>query len=368
MLNIPKLGFGLMRLPSNNGEIDIEQFKRMVDIFMENGFTYFDTAWGYANGKSEEAAKIALIDRYPREKFQFATKLPAWMGVNTEEEAKEMFWTSLRRTGAGYFDFYLLHNLGDGREEYFDRFKIWDFAAELKEKGLVKHVGFSFHDRADLLDKILTEHPESEFVQLQINYADWDDITVQSRKCLEVARAHGKPVVVMEPVKGGLLAKLPEEAAAILREADPEASQASWAVRFAASQDNIITVLSGMSNIEQMENNVSFMRDFKPLTPEEYKVLDRVNEVLGKGRGVPCTDCRYCMKGCPMGIKIPHIFEALNRAMIFNNIGSAKNSYNWETKVGGKVEDCVECGACERVCPQHIAIRENLKKAAEMFK
>lgn len=368
MLNIPKLGFGLMRLPSIDGEVDIEQFKRMVDIFMENGFTYFDTAYGYGNGKSEAAAKIALIDRYPREKFQFATKLPAWSGVTTADEAKEMFWTSLRRTGAGYFDFYLLHNLGDGREECFERFKIWDFAAELKEKGLIKHVGFSFHDRAELLDRLLTEHPESEFVQLQINYADWEDVYVQSRQCLEVARAHGKNVIVMEPVKGGLLARLPEKAAAILREADPEASQASWAVRFAASQDNIITVLSGMSNIEQMENNVSFMRDFKPLTPAEYEVLERVTEILNEKRGIPCTDCRYCAKECPTGIKIPRIFEAVNRCTIYDNVPAARNSYMWETKVGGKPEECLECGACERVCPQHIAIREELKKAVELFK
>lgn len=367
MENVKKLGFGLMRLPKLDGEIDVEQFKRMVDIFMENGFNYFDTAYGYDAGKSEEAAKIAIIDRYPRESFYFATKLPAWAGAKTAEDAREMFWTSLRRTGAGYFDFYLLHNLGDGREESFERFGIWDFAKELKDKGLVKRVGFSFHDRADLLDEILNKHPEAEFVQLQINYADWEDNAVQSRRCLEVARAHGKKVIVMEPVKGGLLAKLPEKAAEILRSVDPEASQASWAVRFAASQEGIITVLSGMSNVEQMENNVSFMRDFKPLSDAEYEAIERVRDILAQSRGVPCTGCRYCVKDCPMGVKIPQIFEALNRYMTYGDLAAAKSNYGWETRLGGKADECVGCGACESVCPQHIAVPDELKKAAELF-
>ena len=220
--NIPKLGFGLMRLPMIGEEVDIEQTKEMVDLFMKAGFTYFDTAYGYLGGKSEEAVKTALVDRYPRDSFTIATKLPAWAGAKTADEAKEMFFTSLRRTGAGYFDFYLLHNLGGERTAKFDEYGIWDFVQEQKAKGLIKHIGFSMHDSAEALDKVLTAHPEVEFVQLQINYADWDSPSVQSRLCYETARHHGKPVVIMEPVKGGNLANLPESVAKVFKAAEPD--------------------------------------------------------------------------------------------------------------------------------------------------
>ena len=248
--SIRKLGFGLMRLPMLGEEVDLEQTKQMVDLFMEAGFTYFDTAYGYLGGKSEKAVKTALVERYPRESFQLATKLPAWAGPKTAEEAKQMFYTSLERTGAGYFDFYLLHNLGNERTKFFDEWKIWDFVADLKKQGLIKHIGFSMHDSADALEAQLQAHPETEFVQLQINYADWDNDSVQSRKCYEVARKYGKSVIIMEPVKGGYLASLPEKVAEPLHRLAPEVSDSSWAIRYAASLDGLITVLSGMSTVE----------------------------------------------------------------------------------------------------------------------
>ncbi len=364
---IPKLGFGLMRLPMCGEKVDIEQVKEMVDLFLEAGFTYFDTAYGYIGGKSEKAIKAALVDRYPRERFQLATKLPAWAGPKTAEEAQQMFYTSLERTGAGYFDFYLLHNLGDTRTETFDRFGIWDFAKARKEEGLIKHLGFSFHDSADKLDQILTLHPEVEFVQLQINYADWDDPKVQSRLCHEVARKHGKPVIIMEPVKGGSLANLPDTVASVFKAADPDASLPSWAIRFAASVEGLIVALSGMSTVEQMKDNLKTMKDFRPMTEEEYKVIAKAREALDAIPRIPCTACQYCVKGCPMQINIPGIFEAMNKVYIYNHMDAAKNSYAWSTNNGGKASECLQCGQCEAACPQHINIIERLKTAAEML-
>ena len=366
--NIPKLGFGLMRLPMKDDQIDVSQTMEMVDLYLDSGFTYFDTAYGYNEGKSEETAKAALIDRYPREKFQFATKLPAWAGPKTAEEAKQMFWTSLKRTGAGYFDFYLLHNLGQSRSQYFDTYGIWDYVLELKQKGLIRHVGFSFHDKAELLDEILTRHPEMEFVQLQINYGDWESGTVQSRMCYEVARKHDKPVIVMEPVKGGMLAdQLAPEVKAVFAEADANASCASWAIRFAASLDGVITVLSGMSSVGQMADNVSYMKAFRPLDDKERAVIDKAIAVLASIPSVPCTACEYCISGCPNGIVIPKIMEMLNREMVYKDPRSAKFGYFWETQFGGKASDCIACGKCEQACPQQIKIVDYLKEAAAKY-
>lgn len=361
--NIPKLGFGLMRLPMTGGEVDIEQVKRMVDLFIQKGYTYFDTAYGYIEGKSELAVRGALVERYPRERFQLATKLPAWAGPQTAREAEDMLWTSLERTGAGYFDFYLLHNLSRSRIKAFDKFGIWDFLERQKAEGRIKHLGFSMHDKADFLDEVLTAHPEMEFVQLQINYADWEDGIVQSGKCYEVARKHGKPVIVMEPIKGGALARLPEEAARILKKANPEASQASWALRYAASLEGIITVLSGMSTYEQMEDNLACMQGFMPLSDEERREIDKVRRVLESIPQVPCTDCKYCVEGCPQAINIPAIFSAMNDYQIYNDINRAKFTYSFETKGGGIGSDCIACGVCEGVCPQSIAIIGELQKA-----
>ena len=330
--NIPKLGFGLMRLPMlEGGKIDIEQTKTMVDMFLDKGFTYFDTAYGYNAGASEAAIKEALVDRYPRDKFQLATKLPAWAGANNAEEAKQMFYTSLERTGAGYFDFYLLHNLGEKRTAAFDNYGIWDFLRERKEEGLIKHLGFSFHDKADVLDELLTKHPDMEFVQLQINYADWESGSVESRKCWEVARKHGKPVIIMEPVKGGILASPPPAVEEIFKAADPNASVSSWAIRFAASLEGVITVLSGMSNIAQMEDNLSYMADFKPLSEEERKVMDKAQETLAAIPSIPCTSCGYCIPGCPMNINIRGIFSAMNTNLIYGNLEKAKFDYGFQT-------------------------------------
>lgn len=365
--NIPKLGFGLMRLPMIGEEIDIEQTKQMVDLFLEKGFTYFDTAYGYGNGKSEAAIKTALVDRYPREKFQLATKLPAWAGPKTAEEAKQMFWTSLERTGAGYFDFYLLHNLGDKRTQFFEDFGIWDFVQEQKAAGRIKHIGFSFHDKADVLDQVLTAHPEAEFVQLQINYADWESESVQSRKCYEVARKHGKPVIIMEPVKGGSLANLPDSVASVFKAADPNASLSSWAIRFAASLDGLITVLSGMSTLDQMKDNLSYMEHFKPLSDAERQVIADAQKAMDALPSIPCTGCQYCMKGCPQNINIPGIFSNVNTYLIYNNLAGAKGSYGWSTSNGKKASDCIACGQCEAACPQHISVIDELKKAAELL-
>lgn len=361
---LKKLGFGLMRLPMIGEDVDIEQTKKMVDLFLENGFTYFDTAYGYINGKSEMAAKTCLVDRYPRDQFQLATKLPAWYGAKNAEEAKQMFWTSLERTGAGYFDFYLLHNLGDHRTKIFDDFGIWDFLKEQKEKGLIKHLGFSMHDKADALDEILTNHPEMEFVQLQINYADWESLTIESRKCYEVARKHNKPVIIMEPVKGGALAKLPRDLDEPFKAFAPEASVSSWAIRYAASLEGIVTVLSGMSNMEQMEDNLSYMKDFKPLDEAEMNVVTEVQKAFEAIDSIPCTDCQYCMKGCPEEIRIPKIFDAMNLNLVYGNLSAAKRKYGFAASNGKLASHCIECGQCETACPQHIEIIKELHAVA----
>lgn len=363
--SIRKLGFGLMRLPMQGDEVDLEQTKEMVDLFLARGFTYFDTAYGYLDGKSEAAAKLALVDRHPRESFQLATKLPAWAGAKSKAEAEQMFWTSLERTGAGYFDFFLLHNLGGSRSAYFDTYDIWNFLAARRREGLIRHLGFSFHDKAEVLDELLTRHPEMEFVQLQINYADWESATVQSRLCYETARRHGKPVVIMEPVKGGSLNSLPPEAVKLLRDAAPEASVPSWAIRFAASLDGVITVLSGMSTLEQVEDNTACMQHFEPLRADERGAIAGVQEILAKLPQVPCTACGYCTKGCPQGIAIPGIFRAMNNYLMYNNLTGALGNYAWETREGGIASKCVACGQCEEVCPQHIKIIAELKRAAE---
>jgi predicted aldo/keto reductase-like oxidoreductase len=277
-----------------------------------------------------------------------------------------MFYTSLERTGAGYFDFYLLHNLGEARTGFFDRFDIWDFLAQRKQEGLIRHLGFSLHDKADVLDEVLTEHPEMEFVQLQINYADWDNPRIESKQCYETVRKHGKPVIVMEPVKGGLLASPPPAVGSILTDANPDASLPSWAIRFAASLDGIVTVLSGMSNIEQLKDNISFMQDFEPLNKEERETISRAQSVINTIGTIPCTSCEYCMAGCSQSIAIPGIFGAMNTLTIYKDEQAAKGSYFWSTKAMhfGGASDCIECGHCESVCPQHISIIEGLKKAA----
>ena len=368
---IKKLGFGLMRLPRIAGSedvIDIEQTKQMVDEFLAAGFTYFDTAWAYPG--SEDAIRKALVERYPRDKFQLATKNAAWINCKTKDDAIKQYETSLRLSGAGYFDFYLLHNLGQKRTKYFEDFGLWDYFLGEKEKGKIKHLGFSFHSTAEELEEILNKHPEAEFVQLQINYADWESNSIQSRKCYEAARKHGKPVIIMEPVKGGNLATPPESVEKIFKAADPDASCASWAVRFAADLEGVITVLSGMSNIEQMRDNLSYMKDFRHLTPEQKKVIEAASEALSKIPVVPCTTCNYCAKVCPMNIGISGSFGALNMYTLYGNYDLATNREYFDVVMQGhkKAAECIKCGACEAVCPQHIEIRKELERVAETFK
>ena len=364
----PKLGFGLMRLPKlASGKIDIEQTKKMVDLFMDAGLNYFDTAYVYDDGESERAAKAALIDRYPRESFTLATKLCAWMGAHDEESAKQQFYTSLERTGAGYFDYYLLHALQAGNYKKYDEYHIWDFVKEQKEKGLIKHWGFSFHATPDILDEILTAHPDAEFVQLQLNYADWENPDVTARENYEVARKHGKSIIVMEPVKGGALANPPKAVQDIFRKADPEASFASWAIRYAASLEGIITVLSGMSNMEQMEDNLSYMKQFKPLNAEEQIAIRKAQEEINGIKSVPCTGCHYCTAGCPKKIPIPEIFAARNKQLVWGQLEEGKAEYAEAVSGAGAASDCIACGQCERACPQQIPVIDRLKDCATAF-
>ena len=361
--SIKKLGFGLMRLPMNGDEIDMDQTKKMVDTFMSKGFTYFDTAYVYIGGKSEVALKEAVVDRYPRDSFQCATKLPLW-DQKSREELQEILDTSLQRAGLEYYDFYLLHAMSAERAQKADELQAWDFMKQVKAQGKAKHIGFSFHDSAEALEDILKNHPEMEFVQLQINYADWESDSVQSRKCYQVARKYNKPVIIMEPVKGGSLATMTPEVQKLFKDANPDASIPSWTIRYCASLEGIITVLSGMSNEEQLNDNVSYMEDFQPLTDSERQVVAKAVEILNNTPTIPCTACKYCVDGCPQKINIPGVFSAMNNFTLYNNLPGAKGSYQNAVKDGGKASDCIQCGNCEAHCPQHIQIIEELKKAA----
>ncbi len=362
-----KLGFGLMRLPKQGKTIDMEQTKAMVDRFLDAGFTFFDTAWAYDG--SEEAIREALVERYPRDRFFLSTKLASWIKAESREEVIGQLDTSLKRTGAGYFDYYLLHNIGGKRTEFFDRYGVWDFLQEKKAQGLIRHIGFSAHTTPEDLDGLLTKHPEVELVLLQVNYADWEAPSVQARACYEVARRHGKLVNIMEPVKGGMLASPPERVAKVFREAEPGSSPASWALRFAADLEGVLTVLSGMSSLGQMEENIATLRDFTGLTPAQRETLQRAREELAKAPMIPCTGCEYCAKVCPMEIGISGSFTAMNTLRVYGDRERALRQLDWRVKDAGKkgAAECVACGACEAVCPQHISIREELRKAAEAF-
>ena len=357
-------GFGLMRLPKNGEVIDVDQVSEMVDRFLAAGFTYFDTAYVY-NG-SEEAARKALVERHPRQSYTLATKLNAGAAKDAED-ARNQLETSLQRTGAGYFDYYLLHAVMEKNYRKYDEYGLWDFVKEQKAAGKIRHYGFSFHDTPQLLDRLLTEHPDVDFVQLQINYADWDNPEVQSRANYEVARRHGKQVVIMEPVKGGNLANPPEEVRRLLESARPGASCASWALRFAASLDGVLAVLSGMSDVAQMEDNLATMSDFHPLDEAEQKIIQQAQVILGHSAAIPCTACHYCTGGCPKQIPIPELFAAANRQLANGRMAEAKAAWQAAGEGRGKASDCILCRQCENACPQHLPVTDLLKQCTRLL-
>ena len=369
-----KLGFGLMRMPKldphDASKVDVEQVKQMVDLFMERGFTYFDTAWMYHSFASENVVKEVLTSRYPRESFTLATKLHNEFFDSLEGRDK-VFNAQLEKTGAGYFDYYLLHGIEASSYPHYEKYDCFQWLLDKKAQGLVRHVGFSYHDNAELLDEILTKHPEMEFVQLQINYLDWESHWIQSRACYEVAERHGKPVIVMEPIKGGTLAKVPEQAEARFRELDASKSVASWAIRFVASLPNVMCVLSGMSSLEQMQDNLSYMDDFQPLTEEELEACLKAGELIMEQTAIACTACHYCTDGCPMHICIPEYFSLYNEDMRddLEHKGWTINftNYNKLAQNHGRASECVQCGQCEEMCPQHLPIVDTLEKVAEHY-
>ena len=375
-----KLGFGLMRLPSiddqkalrdgvDEGEIDLQLVNQMVDTFIENGFTYFDTAWMYCHFQSEEVAKECLVKRYPRDAFTLATKLHAGY-LKTKEDRDHIFNEQLRKTPHDYFDYYLLHDNGFDHDQIYEKLDCYNWLIEKKKEGLVKHIGFSFHDNAKTLEDILKKHPEFEFVQLQINYLDWESEGVQSRKCYEVCQKYHKPVIVMEPVKGGTLAKVPESVEKLFKDYAPDMSIPSWAIRFAASHEGVMMVLSGMSNMEQMLDNISYMKDFQPLGQEELALIDQAVDMINAHIAIACTGCSYCTDGCPMNIPIPQYFSLYNaeKQEIKEKGWTPQGEYYSRlSQKHAKASDCIQCGQCEGICPQHLSIIEYLQEIVKEF-
>ena len=361
-------GFGCMRLPMKDGRVDEEEFSRMADAFIAAGFNYFDTAHGYIGGQSELAIGKCVAGRHDRSRFLLTDKLTTPY-FNKQEDIRPFFMQQLKDCGVDYFDFYLMHAQDRNNYQKYKKCKAYETCFALKEEGLIRYFGISFHDKAEVLDLILTEHPEIEIVQIQFNYVDYADASVESGKVYEVCEKHEKPVIVMEPVKGGSLVNLPADADAILRGLNG-GSNASYALRFAASFPNMAMVLSGMSDMSQMKDNISAMRDFQPLNETEREAIRKVNDIFHSLNLIPCTGCRYCVEEsqCPKGIRIPDMFSSMNAHEAFHNWNTGYYYNNVITGEGhGKASECIRCGKCERVCPQHLPIRELLQKVAETF-
>lgn len=369
-----KLGFGMMRLPMPDAKVqdkvDFEQVCTMVDTFVERGFTYFDTAYFYHKGESERVVKNAVVNRLERERFLLADKLPISLLKDADSvKQEEIFAEQFEKCGVEYFDYYLLHCLNVDNYATAQRLDTFSFLLKKKEEGKIRHLGFSFHDKAELLDQILTEHPEVEFVQLQLNYLDWEDERVQSRKCYETAVKHGKKVIVMEPVKGGRLANVPDEVLQMMQTMHPDWSPASWAIRFAASLEQVMMVLSGMSNMEQLNDNTTYMQDFAPLNEEEIRLLEKAAEIISAQPAIPCTACRYCVEGCPRNIQIPDFFLLYNQdQLVLRNGGTAnREQYRKIAEGHGLASACVDCKQCETACPQHLNVTGFLQRVANTY-
>lgn len=367
--NMKKLGFGAMRFPlldkDNVKSIDYEQICRMFDAFLEQGFIYVDTAYMYHEYESERMVKKALVERHPRESFILADKLPTMM-IKTKEEQEQIFNEQLEKCGVEYFDYYLLHCLNKENYANVQKLDSFGFAMQKKAEGKIRKLGFSFHDDAVLLEKILKEHPEVEFVQIQLNYLDWESEKVQSRLCYEICEKYDKPVIVMEPVKGGTLADVPVEAKLMLKEYNSEATVASWAIRFAASHKNVFMVLSGMSNLEQLFDNMSFMKDFSPLQEEEKEILFKVADIIRSSVEVSCTGCQYCVEGCPKKIPIPKYFALYNEFKRMGESSDAKERYQ-AVLDAGKASECISCKKCEEHCSQNLPVAEYMKAVSQAF-
>ena len=362
---MPKLGFGLMRLPLCEGKIDHDEVCKMVDLYMEAGLNYFDTAYVYHSGLSEVEAGEAIVKRYPRESFTLATKLPAWE-LKSKDDRDRIFNEQLRRAGVDYYDFYLLHSVEDGNIDVYEKLDCFTWGVNKKKEGKIKHFGFSFHGSPELLTKVLDAHPEVEFVQIQLNYADWTNPVVQSGKLYEILHERNIPMIIMEPVKGGSLAALKPELEKKFKAVRPEASIASWAFRFVASLPGVMTILSGMTHIDQMQDNISTFTNFEPLSEEERTVVDDVRAIMLNIPLIGCTSCRYCCDGCPMHISIPDVFRAVNTMTLYNETFRPKSFYRGLVSSGsGRASDCIGCGQCESVCPQHLPIIDLMRDAAE---